>query len=95
MIYGGLDITLPRIPAIRQITNSVLLDIPLFMSKHRQSMIEAVTVQANKAYRMWCARNPDFDGKGRVHIIAHSVRGGSYGTACLALTFHFHSWDLH
>lgn len=67
------DITLPKIPAIRQITNSVLLDIPLFMSQHRQAMIEAVCVQANKAYRKWCARNPDFDGKGRVHIIGHSV----------------------
>jgi hypothetical protein len=68
-----IDITLPKIPAIRQITNSVLLDVPLFMSQHRQSMIEAVCIQANKAYRMWCARNPGFDSKGRVHIIGHSV----------------------
>jgi hypothetical protein len=67
------DITLPKIPAIRQVTNAVLLDIPLFMSQHRQAMIEAVCTQANRAYRLWCARNPDFDGKGRVHVIGHSV----------------------
>jgi hypothetical protein len=67
------DITLPKIPAIRQITNSVLLDIPLFMSQHRQAMIEAVCYQANRAYRLWCARNPNFDGRGRVHLIGHSV----------------------
>ena len=72
-LCNGTDITLPKIPAIRQITNSVLLDVPLFMSQHRQSMIEAVCVQANKAYRMWCARNPGFDSKGRVHVIGHSV----------------------
>jgi len=74
-LFTLLDITLPKIPAIRQITNSVLLDVPLFMSQHRQSMIEAVCTQANKAYRMWCARNPGFDSKGRVHIIGHSVGG--------------------
>ncbi|GHJ86213.1 hypothetical protein NliqN6_2615 [Naganishia liquefaciens] len=67
------DITLPKIPAIRQVTNAVLLDIPLFMSHHRQAMIEAVCTQANRAYRLWCARNPGFDGKGRVHIIGHSL----------------------
>lgn len=43
------------------------------MSQHRQSMIEAVCTQANKAYRMWCARNPGFDSKGRVHVIGHSL----------------------
>lgn len=69
------DITLSKIPAIRQITNSVLLDIPLFMSHHRQRMIEAVCMRANRAYRMWCERNPGFDGVGKVHVIGHSVSG--------------------
>ena len=43
------------------------------MSPHRQKMIEAVCLQANKLYRLWVARNPDFDKNGRVHIIGHSV----------------------
>lgn len=51
----------------------VLLDIPLFMSPHRKRMIEAVCLQANKLYRLWIARNPEFEKNGRVHIIGHSV----------------------
>lgn len=56
------------------VMGQVLLDIPLFMSHHRQKMIEAVCTQANKLYRLWIARNPHFEEYGRVHIIAHSVR---------------------
>jgi hypothetical protein len=37
-------------------------------------MIEAVCIQANKLYRLWLARNPEFENHGRVHIIGHSVR---------------------
>jgi hypothetical protein len=53
------DITINKsIPYIRELTNSVLLDIPLFMSQHRQKMIEAVCTQANRLYGLWLARNP-------------------------------------
>lgn len=70
-----IDITINRsIPYVRELTNAVLLDIPLFMSHHRQKMIEAVCIQANRLYRLWMARNPDFEKNGgRVHIIGHSV----------------------
>ncbi|WVQ75447.1 hypothetical protein IAR50_005072 [Cryptococcus sp. DSM 104548] len=68
------DITLNRsIPYVRELTNAVLLDIPLFMSHHRQKMIEAVCTQANKLYRLWIARNPGFEKNGRVHIVGHSL----------------------
>ncbi|WVQ93360.1 hypothetical protein IAU59_000428 [Kwoniella sp. CBS 9459] len=68
------DITINKsIPYVRELTNSVLLDIPLYMSHHRQKMIEAVCLQANKLYRLWIARNPDFEKNGRVHIIGHSL----------------------
>ncbi|KAK4686894.1 hypothetical protein P7C73_g3228, partial [Tremellales sp. Uapishka_1] len=68
------DITMSKsIPVVRDLTNSVLYDIPLFMSQHRQKMIEAVCVQANKLYRLWLARNPGFERNGRVHIIGHSL----------------------
>lgn len=30
-------------------------------------------MQANKMYRLWIARNPDFEKNGRVHLIGHSV----------------------
>ncbi|OCF44923.1 phospholipase [Kwoniella heveanensis CBS 569] len=68
------DITINKsIPYVRELTNSVLLDIPLYMSHHRQKMIEAVCLQANKLYRLWIARNPEFEKHGRVHIIGHSL----------------------
>lgn len=66
------DITINKsIPYVRELTNSVLLDIPLFMSQHRQKMIEAVCLQANKLYRLWMTRHPDWTG--RIHLIGHSV----------------------
>ncbi|WVO15288.1 hypothetical protein L204_102944 [Cryptococcus depauperatus] len=68
------DITINQsIPYVRELTNAVLLDIPLFMSRHRQRMIEAVCLEANKLYRLWIARHPDFERRGRVHIIGHSL----------------------
>ncbi|KAJ9124533.1 hypothetical protein QFC24_003325 [Naganishia onofrii] len=81
------DITLPKIPAIRQVTNAVLLDIPLFMSHHREAMIEAVCLQANRAYRLWCARNPGFDGKGRVHVIGKPLANQT-GLGAVKLTLY-------
>nr|XP_031862276.1 uncharacterized protein CI109_002241 [Kwoniella shandongensis]KAA5529348.1 hypothetical protein CI109_002241 [Kwoniella shandongensis] len=72
--FSMSDITIHKsIPYVRELTNSVLLDIPLFMSHHRQKMIEAVCLQANKLYRLWIARNPEFEQNGRVHIIGHSL----------------------
>ncbi|KAF8516819.1 DDHD domain-containing protein, partial [Hysterangium stoloniferum] len=68
------DITPKKsIPAIRELTNNVLIDIPYFMSHHQSAMIESVCVQANRIYRLWCARNPGFDRQGRVHLLGHSL----------------------
>ncbi|CAE7090882.1 unnamed protein product [Rhizoctonia solani] len=68
------DITPKKsIPYVRELTNNVLIDIPYFMSQHRDKMIESVCLTANRAYRLWCARNPDFESHGRVHLLAHSL----------------------
>lgn len=73
-VFTVADITIGKsIPYVREVTNSVLLDIPLFMSDHRQRMIEAVCQQANRLYRLWVARHPHFEENGRVHIVGHSV----------------------
>lgn len=78
-VYTVADITIGKsIPYIREVTNSVLLDVPLFMSPHREQMIQAVCRQANKLYRLWIARHPKFEEYGRVHIIGHSVSGTLY-----------------
>jgi hypothetical protein len=76
--FSMADITLNKsIPYVRELTNSVLLDIPLFMSHHRSKMIESVCLQANKLYRLWIARHPGFEDYGRVHVIGHSVGLGN------------------
>ncbi|KAI5122806.1 hypothetical protein M0805_000148 [Coniferiporia weirii] len=68
------DITVKNtVPYVRELMNNVLIDIPYFMSQHKEQMIKAVTKQANRIYRLWCARNPGFDVNGRVHILAHSL----------------------
>ncbi|CAE6382343.1 unnamed protein product [Rhizoctonia solani] len=73
-LTGDLDITPKKsIPYVRELTNNVLIDIPYFMSQHRDRMIESVCLTANRAYRLWCARNPEFESHGRVHLLAHSL----------------------
>lgn len=44
-----------------------------FMSDHKSKMTDAVAMACNKTYRLWLRRHPDFEAKGRVHVIAHSV----------------------
>lgn len=74
--YTLNDIT-PKgsISYIRELTNSVLTDIPLFMSHHRERMIESVCIEANGVYEKWIRRHRGWrDGEGgRVHVIAHSL----------------------
>lgn len=36
-------------------------------------MIKALVQEANRVYRLWCANNPGFAEKGRVHLIGHSL----------------------
>jgi hypothetical protein len=50
-----------------------MLDIPYYLSHHKQKMVNAVVKEANRVYRLWCANNPHFEKEGRVHIIAHSL----------------------
>lgn len=67
------DITPPSIPAVRNLIGDVMLDIPYYLSHHKQKMIRAVVKEANRVWRLWCANNPGFEKRGRVHIIAHSL----------------------
>jgi hypothetical protein len=72
--YSLKDITPDTLPSVRNIVSDVMLDIPYYLSReHNPKMIKAVTREANKIYRLWCANNPGFADWGRVHIIAHSL----------------------
>lgn len=67
------DITAESIPAVRNLISDVMLDIPYYLSHHKNKMIEAVVREANRVYRLWCRNNPGFEETGRVHLIAHSL----------------------
>lgn len=67
------DITPPSIPAVRNLIGDVMLDIPYYLSHHKEKMVKAVITEANRVYRLWCKNNPGFGREGRVHIIAHSL----------------------
>lgn len=72
-LYTLKDITAESIPAVRNLISDVMLDIPYYLSHHKTKMIEAVTKEANRVYRLWCKNNPWFEEIGRVHLIAHSL----------------------
>jgi len=71
--YELKDITPETLPAIRSMISDVMLDIPYYMSHHKQKMISAVVREANRVYRLWCRNNPGFEESGRVHLVAHSL----------------------
>lgn len=62
------------IPIVRTLVKDVLMDIPMYLSQHKNHVMKAVIQQANRQYRLFAKRNPGFeDNKGRVHIVAHSL----------------------
>ena len=67
------DITPDSLPSIRNMTSDVLLDIPYYLSHHKDKMTTAVIKEANRVYQLWCRNNPGFRENGKVHIIAHSL----------------------
>ena len=67
------DITPKTIPAVRNLIGDVMLDIPYYLSHHKNKMVSAVVKEANRVYRLWCKNNPGFVKNGKVHLIAHSL----------------------
>ncbi|KAJ9602612.1 hypothetical protein H2200_012805 [Cladophialophora chaetospira] len=67
------DITPDTLPAVRSVISDVMLDIPYYLSHHKEKMTSAVIREANRVYRLWCRNNPGFEDYGRVHLIAHSL----------------------
>ncbi|TKY88375.1 hypothetical protein EX895_002727 [Sporisorium graminicola] len=62
------------IPIVRTLVKDVLMDIPMYLSQHKAHVIRSAKLQANRQYRLFVRRNPEFEAKsGRVHIVAHSL----------------------
>ena len=67
------DITPDSLPTIRNLISDVMLDVPYYLSHHKEKMTSAVISEANRVYRLWCSNNPGFPSHGKVHLIAHSL----------------------
>lgn len=67
------DIEPRTIPSIRSMISDVMFDIPFYMSHHKGKMINSLIYEANRVYRLWCLNNPGFAGRGKVHMLAHSL----------------------
>ncbi|PWZ01978.1 hypothetical protein BCV70DRAFT_198262 [Testicularia cyperi] len=62
------------IPIVRTMVKDVLMDIPMYLSKHQPHVVKSVIREANRQYRLFVKRNPAFEAKGgRIHIVAHSL----------------------
>ncbi|KAK5059800.1 hypothetical protein LTR84_009683 [Exophiala bonariae] len=71
--YQLKDITPDSLQGVRSLISDVMLDIPYYLSHHKEKMTSAVIREANRVYRLWCHNNPGFEEHGRVHLIAHSL----------------------
>ncbi|KIX08385.1 uncharacterized protein Z518_03041 [Rhinocladiella mackenziei CBS 650.93] len=71
--YALKDITPDSLQGVRSLISDVMLDIPYYMSHHKEKMTSAVIREANRVYRLWCRNNPGFEDYGRVHLVAHSL----------------------
>lgn len=67
------DLQPPSIPIVRDLIKDVMLDIPFYLSSHKDKILEAVCAEANRVWEVFCRNTPYFQDKGRVHIIGHSL----------------------
>lgn len=74
-VYGLKDVSNDAtIPMVRTVISKVVLDVPYYLSRHKETMIKAVVQELNRVYRLFVRRNPDFEKKGgRVSLICHSL----------------------
>jgi hypothetical protein len=50
-----------------------MLDIPYYLSCHKEKILEAVVAEANRVWELFCRCNKYFQAEGRIHIIGHSL----------------------
>ena len=67
------DLQPPSIPIVRDLIKDVMLDIPFYLSSHKDKILEAVCAEANRVWEVFCRNTPHFQDHGRVHIIGHSL----------------------
>lgn len=55
----------------RSLISDLALDVLLYQSAYREQIAEIVLKESNRIFKLFLARNPDFQGK--VHVIGHSL----------------------
>jgi hypothetical protein len=72
-VFTIKDLQPKSIPIVRDVIKDVMLDIPYYLSSHKQTILEAVAAEANRVWKLFCDHNSDFQEHGRIHIIGHSL----------------------
>lgn len=72
-IFTIKDLQPKSIHVVRDLIKDVMLDIPYYLSSHKEKILEAVAAEANRVFEVFCRCNSYFQDNGRVHIIGHSL----------------------
>jgi hypothetical protein len=72
-VFTLKDLQPKSIAVVRDLIKDVMLDIPYYLSSHKEKILEAVVAEANRLWEVFCRCNPYFTEHGRVHIIGHSL----------------------
>jgi hypothetical protein len=74
-VFTLKDLQPASIPIVRDLIKDVMLDIPYYLSSHKEKILEAVVAEANRVWEVFCRCNPYFleEVRGRCHIIGHSL----------------------
>ena len=72
-VFTLKDLQPKSISIVRDLIKDVMLDIPYYLSSHKEKILEAVVAEANRLWKVFCRCNPGFEENGRVHIIGHSL----------------------
>lgn len=72
-VFTLKDLQPKSIQIVRDLIKDVMLDIPYYLSSHKEKILEAVVAEANRLWEVFCRCTPHFERTGRVHIIGHSL----------------------
>ncbi|XP_036438312.1 phospholipase DDHD1b [Colossoma macropomum] len=68
------SITPDKVRGLRDMLNSSAMDIMYYTSPlYRDEITRGLTKELNRLYMLFCSRNPEFEEKGKVSIVAHSL----------------------
>ncbi|XP_023698937.2 phospholipase DDHD1b [Paramormyrops kingsleyae] len=68
------SITPDKVRGLRDMLNSSAMDIMYYTSPlYRDEITKGLTQELNRLYTLFCSRNPEFEEKGKVSIVSHSL----------------------